>query len=154
MTLQHQFECAHVEHTEILEFLKVWEDVLNLLDSQDSDTRHRGLRLLQSLEGKIVEICSHCRQEEEDPESPLFKFAESADRGRMKDEHFRLYRANYDFRTEMQFATVSNTAELVSQGQRLLASLRGHILYEEGLLKRFEKEQLHVPEHSPELVAQ
>jgi len=150
MNLRHQFECAHVEHAEILEFLKIWEDVLNLLASEDADARHRGLRLLQNLEPKIVSICEHCRQEEDDPESPLFRFAESADRGRMKDEHFRLFRANYDFRTEMQFATVSSTADLVLQGQRLLAALRGHIVYEEGLLKRFEREQLQVPE----LVAQ
>ena len=146
MSLFEQFEHAHAEHAEILEFLKVWEDSLNLLTSNDSETRHQSLRFLQNLEPKIADICEHCRREEDDPESPLFRFAESADRGRMKDEHFRLFRANYDFRTEMQFATVSSTAELAQQGQRLLAALRGHILYEEGLLKRFEQEQLAVPE--------
>jgi len=146
MNLFDQFEHAHAEHAEILEFLKVWEEPLNSLVSLDAETRRQSLRFLQKLEPKIADICEHCRREEDDPESPLFRFAESADRGRMKDEHFRLFRANYDFRTEMQFATVSSTAELAQQGQRLLAALRGHILYEEGLLKRFEREQLAVPE--------
>jgi hypothetical protein len=146
MDLQHQFESAHKEHQEILEFLDAWEGVFQLLESADSEERLRGLRQLQGMEPKIAEICEHCRREEEDPESPLFLFAESADRGRMKDEHFRLFRANYDFRTEMQFATVSSTAELAQQGQRLLAALRGHIVYEEGLLKRFESMQLHMAE--------
>jgi hypothetical protein len=150
MDLQHQFENAHIEHEEILEFLDVWEDALKLLASDDADTRCHGLRQLQGMEQKIVEICEHCRREEDDPESPLFLFAEAADRGRMKDEHFRLCRANYEFRREMEFTTSSFTDDLVQQGQKLLTALRGHIAYEEGLLKRFEKEQLHVPE----LVAQ
>jgi hypothetical protein len=40
----------------------------------------------------------------------------------------------------MEFTTSSNTTELVLQGQRLLTALRGHIAYEEGLLRRFEHE--------------
>jgi hypothetical protein len=143
MDLQYQFESAHKEHQEILEFLDVLDGVILLLASDDSEERLDGLRKLQRMESKIAEICEHCRREEEDPESPLFLFAESADRGRMKDEHFRLFRANYDFRTEMQFATVSSTTELALQGQRLLDALRRHIVYEEGLLKRFEINQLH-----------
>ena len=144
MDLQHQFKSAHKEHEEILKFLDAWEAVIQLLGHEDSEERLRGLKQLQGMEPKIAEICEHCRREEDDPESPLFLLAEAADRGRMKDEHFRLFRANYDIRTEMQFATVSSAAELVLQGQRLLAALRGHIVYEEGLLKRFENDQLHL----------
>ncbi|HYL83561.1 MAG TPA: hypothetical protein VE263_04950 [Candidatus Angelobacter sp.] len=140
MDLQRAFESAHTEHAEILDFLNIWEDALNLLSSDDCDTRCDGLRQLQALEGKIADICEHCRKEEDDPESPLFRFAQAADRGRMKDEHFRLYRANYEFRHEMEFTTASSTAELVLQGQQLLTALRGHIAYEEGLLRRFEHE--------------
>ena len=44
----------------------------------------------------------------------------------------------------MQFATVSSTAELALQGERLLSALRRHIVYEEGLLKSFETKQLHL----------
>ncbi len=146
MDLHREFEAAHAEHADILEFLSTWEDALKLIGSDDCDTRCLGLRQLQGMEGKIVEICEHCRQEEEDPESPLFRFAESADRGRMKDEHFRLSRANYEFRREMEFTTASFTSDLVLQGQKLLSALRGHIAYEEGLLKRFEVEQVPLPE--------
>jgi hypothetical protein len=146
MDLRQEFESAHAEHQEILEFLNVWEDALKLLADDDCDTRCAGLRQLQAMESKIVDICEHCRREEEDPASPLFLFAEDADRGRMKDEHFRLYRANYEFRREMEFTTSSSTNDLVTQGQKLLSALRGHIVYEEGLLKHFEREHLELSE--------
>jgi len=138
--MDHQlaFASAHAEHAEILDFLYIWEGALNLLSSSDCDTRCSGLRQLQTLEGKIAEICDHCRREEDDPESPLFRFAETADRGRMKDEHFRLCLANYEFRKELEYTTSSSTDELLAQGRRLLTALRGHITYEEGLLRRFE----------------
>ena len=146
MDLRHEFETAHAEHEDILEFLNNWEDALKLIADDDCDTRCHGLRQLQAMESKIVEICEHCRREEEDPASPLFLFAGAADRDQLKDEHFRLYRANYEFRREMEFTTASFTSDLVLQGQRLLAALRDHIAYEEGLLKRFEAEKSHLPE--------
>ena len=146
MDLHRAFESAHAEHAEILDFLNVWEDALKLIADADCDTRCQGLRQLQAMEGKIVEVCEHCRQEEEDPESPLLRFAEAADRARIKDEHFRLYRANYEFRREMEFTTSSFTDDLVLQGQRLLKALREHIACEEELLRRFEVEQLHLAE--------
>jgi len=146
MDLHQAFEAAHTEHAEILDFLNVWENTLNLLSDPDCDVRCQGLRQLQSMEHKIVEVCEHCRQEEEDPDSPLLRFAEAADRARIKDEHFRLYRANYEFRREMEFTTSSFTDDLVLQGQRLLKALREHIACEEELLRRFEVEQLHLPE--------
>jgi hypothetical protein len=144
MDLRQEFANAHAEHDDILEFLNVWEEALKLIADDDCDTRCHGLRQLQAMESKIVEICEHCRREEEDPESPLFLFAEGADRDRLKEEHFQLYRANYEFRREMEFTTTSSTNDLVLQGQKLLTALRGHIAYEEGLLERFEKEQLHL----------
>lgn len=146
MDLRHKFETAHAEHEDILEFLNHWEDALKLIAADDCDTRCHGLRQLQAMESKIVEICEHCRREEEEPESPLFLFAGAGDHDRLKDEHFRLYRANYEFRREMEFTTASFTNDLVLQGQRLLTALRDHIAYEEGLLKHFEAEKLHLPE--------
>jgi len=142
MDLHRVFEAAHIEHAEILDFLDVWEDALKLLANNDCDTRCHGLRQLQAMEGKIAQICEHCRQEEEDPQSPLFRFADAAERARLKDEHFRLYRANYEFRREMEFTTSSFTDDLVLQGQRLLKALREHIACEEELLRRFEVEHL------------
>ena len=148
MDLHQQFEAAHAEHAEILDFLNTWEDALKLIAEKDCDVRCHGLRQLQAMEGKIVEVCEHCRKEEEDPESPLLRFADGADRARIKDEHFRLIRANYEFRREMEFTTSSFTDDLVLQGQRLLKALREHIACEEELLQRFEVE------HLPEAVAQ
>jgi hypothetical protein len=142
MNLRHELEAAHNEHEDILEFLDVWGDALKEIASDDCDTRCRGLRRLQGMEGKIVEICEHCRREEEDSDSPLFRFAHEAERNHMKDEHFRLYRANYEFRREMAFTTASFTGDLILQGEKLLAALREHIAYEENLLKRIEAEQL------------
>jgi len=141
MDLHEEFESAHREHDEILEFLEGFEKELRLLEDDDSDIRHVGLTRLRSMEERIADICEHCKREEEDPDSPLFRFAQESDRGRMKDEHFRLYRANYEFRREMEFTTISYTDDLVLLGQKLLSTLRGHILYEEGLLKRFEKDR-------------
>lgn len=144
MDLYQQFEAAHAEHADILEFLLVWEEALDLIASENSDIRCHGLRKLQAMEGKIVEIWEHCHKEEDDPDVPLFRFAEPADRDRLKEEHFRLYRANYEFRREMEYTTSSFTGDLILQGQKLLAALREHIAYEEELLRRFEHEQLHL----------
>ena len=142
MDLQHEFDTAHREHHDILEFLDHWENALSFLDSSNLDLRSEGLHQLHHMEERIAGICDHCRREEEDPDSPLFRFAQEADRGRMKDEHFRLDRANYEFRRELEYTTSSYTDDLVILGQKLLTSLRGHITYEDGLLKRFEAEQL------------
>lgn len=142
MDLHKALQEAHDEHADILEFLKIWEEALNLIASEDCDTRCTGLRHLQAMEGKIVEIWEHCHKEEDDPEEPLFQLASPADRERLKDEHFQLYRDNYEFRREMEYTTSSFTADLVMKGQRLLAELRAHIAYEEELLVRLEHEQL------------
>jgi len=149
MNLHQEFEAAHSEHADILDFLSIWEQALHLIASDDCDTRCDGLRQLQAMESKIVEIWEHCRKEEDDPHSPLFRFAQPADRERLKEEHFQLYRANYEFRREMEFTTSSFTGDLVLQGQRLLSALRDHIAYEEELLRRFE----HDPSHLVEAVA-
>jgi len=136
MDLHKEFEAAHEEHADILDFLNIWEGALNLIACDDCDTRCTGLRQLQAMEGKIVEIWEHCHKEENDPESPLFRFATPAERERMKEEHFRLYRAHYEFRREMEFTTSSFTDDLVIQGRRLLAALREHIAFEEELLHK------------------
>jgi hypothetical protein len=144
--LEQEFEAAHAEHADILDFLNIWEQALHLIASDDCDTRCHGLRQLQAMEGRIVEVWEHCHKEEDDLESPLFRFAEPADRDRLKEEHFQLYRANYEFRREMEFTTSSSTGDLVLQGQKLLAALRDHIAYEEGLLRRFEHDHLQLAE--------
>jgi hypothetical protein len=141
MDLHQVFETAHTEHSDILDFLKIWEDALSLIASENFDERCLGLRRLHLMETNIASICNHCRQEELDPESPLFRFADAEDRSRLKDEHFRLYRANYEFRKEMELTTSSFTRELSLLGQKLLDALRDHIAYEERLLKDFEFEQ-------------
>jgi hypothetical protein len=143
MDLHQEFESAHAEHADILEFLNTWEDALRLIGSEDYDTRCHGLRRLQAMEGKIVEIWEHCHKEEDDADSPLFRFAQAADLERLREEHFQLYRANYDFRREMEFTTSSFTGDLVLQGQRLLTALRNHIAFEEELLQHFEHDSLH-----------
>ena len=142
MDLHKAFREAHEEHTDILEFLNIWEEALNLIASEDCDTRCTGLRQLQAMEGKIVEIWEHCHKEEAEPDSPLFHFASPPDRERLKEEHFQLYRDNYEFRREMEYTTSSNTGDLVLKGQQLLAELRVHIAYEEELLRRLEHAQL------------
>lgn len=146
MDLHQEFESAHAEHAEILDFLKIWEDVLKLVASDDFDARCLGLQELQAMEGHIAEICEHCRREEQDPESPLFRFAGAEDRSRLKDEHFRLHQANYEFRRELVFTTSTFSSELIPQGQKLLDALRGHIAYEERLLRGFELDHLRLPE--------
>lgn len=141
MDLHRAFQEAHEEHADILEFLTIWEEALQVAASDDCDTRCTGLRQLQAMESKIVEIWEHCHKEEDDTEAPLFRFASPADRARLKDEHFQLYRDNYEFRREMEFTTSSSTEELVLNGQKLLSELRAHIAFEEDLLKRLEHQQ-------------
>jgi hypothetical protein len=146
MDLHQEFESAHAEHAEILKFLKLWEGALKLVAGDDLDARCLGLEQLQAMEGEIAEICEHCRKEEEDPESPLFRFADAEDRSRLKDEHFRLYQANYQFRREMALTTSTFSSELVPQGEKLLDALRDHIDFEERLLRGFEFDHLRLPE--------
>lgn len=141
MDLHKAFKEAHEEHADILEFLETWEETLQLIASKDCATRDTGLRQLHAMESKIVEIWEHCHKEEDDAEAPLFRFASPADRERLKEEHFQLYRDNYEFRREMEFTKSSFTPDLVSKGQKLLAELRAHIAFEEDLLKRLEHEQ-------------
>jgi hypothetical protein len=141
MDLQSELVNAHKEHEEILGFLAAWENTLDQAASEDYEIRLRGLRQLQGMEGNIAAICDHC-QEEETSGSPLFVFTADAERTRLKDEHFQLHRANYEFRQEMEFTTASHTEDLCSQGRSLLAALRQHIAYEEELLKRIEADQL------------
>lgn len=146
MELRQKFEAAHTEHAEILEFLNIWEKALDLIANEDCDARCMGLRQLQRLEERIAGVCEHCRKEEEDPESLLSRFTPKAEQQRLKEEHAMLERANFEFRREMEFTTSSHTEELALQGQGLLAALRGHIAYEEELLRRFEENHLHPPE--------
>lgn len=141
MDLHQEFEAAHAEHADILDFLNIWEEALNLIANDDCDIRCTGLRHLQAMESKIVEIWEHCHKEEDEPDSPLFRFASPPDRERLKDEHFQLYRDNYEFRREMEFTTSSFTGDLVLKGQKLLEELRAHIAFEEELLRRLEHEQ-------------
>jgi hypothetical protein len=146
MDLHREFEAAHAEHVDILEFLNEWEGALRLIASDDCETRCHGLLELRAMEGKIVEVWEHCHKEEDNPDSPLFRFAQPADLQRLREEHFRLYRANYDFRREMEFTWSSVTGDLVLLGQRLLSALRDHIAYEEELLRRFEHDPPHLEE--------
>lgn len=141
MDLHRAFQEAHEEHADILDFLNIWEEALQLVASEDCDTRCTGLRHLQEMEGKIVEIWEHCHKEEDDAEEPLFRLASPPEVERLKDEHFQLYRDNYEFRREMEFTTSSSTADLVQKGQKLLGELREHIAFEEELLRRLEREQ-------------
>jgi hypothetical protein len=141
MDLHQEFETAHREHQDILEFLTVWEHALKLLESDNLDLRCEALHQLQKMEQRIAGICDHCRREEEDPDSPLFRFAQESDRDRLKDEHFHLHQANYQFRKEMEFTTTSDTSDLVFLGHELLSALRSHVAFEDGLLERFKAEQ-------------
>jgi hypothetical protein len=141
MDLHRALQEAHEEHADILDFLNIWEEALQLAASEDCDVRCTALRQLQAMEGKIVEIWEHCHKEEDDPEEPLFRLASPPDRERLKDEHFQLYRDNYEFRREMEFTTSSFTGDLVAKGQRLLEELRSHIAFEEELLRQLAQEQ-------------
>ena len=142
MELHRAFQQAHQEHTDILEFLNIWEEALQLAASEDCERRCTALRQLHAMEGKIVEIWEHCRKEEDDPGEPLFRLASVPDRERLKDEHFQLYRDNYEFRREMEFTTSSFTGDLIQKGERLLESLRAHIAFEEELLGQLAQEQV------------
>lgn len=72
MDLPRAFQEAHREHADILEFLNIFEEVLQLAASDDCDARSTGLRQLQATEGKIVEIWEHCHKEEDAPNGAPF----------------------------------------------------------------------------------
>lgn len=146
MDIRHELEMLHKEHEEILRFLDAWEDTLVLAASDEYTIRWRGLKQLQGMTAEIAEICEHCRREEEDADSPLFLFLEDAARTQLRDEHVQLQRANYEFRHELEFTTASLTGDLCLQGRHLLAALRQHIVYEEGLLKRIADDRLSHPD--------
>jgi hypothetical protein len=138
MEVKRQLERFHKEHDEILRFLVFAEEALKRAASEDREIRCQGLGELQELEGKLTEIREHCREEEENLESPFRLYLDDAALADLEEEHALLERLTDSFRTELKLAAMPRTLELVRLGQQLLDHIRHHIAYEEGLLKQIK----------------
>ena len=141
MDLRSQLQKYRQEHDEILRFLKVWENALNLAESQQDTERRRGLADLREMEKTFERIRQHSNEEEENLESPYGLYLEDGALQKLGEEHELLIRWNSDFCRELRFATIVRTDEVVALGRQLLEMLRHHIVYEEGLLKQIQDEK-------------
>ncbi len=140
MDLRYQLEFYRKEHDEILLFLKEWEDALNLAAGTGEAAPGQALQHLREMEPKLLEIRQHCREEEQNVESPSQIYLDDAALKRLRQEHETLEQLSDGYRGELKrLATPPPTDALVSMGRRLLAGLRRHIAYEEGLLKQIEE---------------
>jgi hemerythrin-like domain-containing protein len=135
MNLHQQIEHFHKEHDEILRFLKEFESALTLAGGESEKERRAGLAELGKMEQKLAEIREHCREEEQDLESPFQMYLGDFALEDLHTEHQILERRNHDFCAELTAATAPPPTEnLVSLGRRLLEHLRHHIAREELLL--------------------
>ena len=140
MDLRYQLEFYRKEHDEILRFLKEWEDALNLAAGPGEEAPCQALQHLREMEPKLLEIRQHCREEEQNVESPSQIYLDDTALKRLRQEHETLEELSDCYRSELKFVCAPPpTDDLVSIGRRLLAGLRRHIAYEEGLLKQIEE---------------
>lgn len=135
MNLRQQIEHFHKEHGEILRFLKEFEDALTLAAAESEKARRAGLAQLSKMEEKLAEIREHCREEEQNLESPFQMYLDHFALEDLHTEHEVLERRNHDFCVELTAVTAPPPTEnLVNLGRRLLEHLRHHIAREESLL--------------------
>ncbi len=139
MNLQIELAYLHKEHRDILNLIISWERSLNRLISERDEERRRGLAELREMGSKILAIQKHCRAEEEAVESPNRLYLGSTQFERLHDEHADLARLIQGVVSELRFANVDRTEEILTCGRQLAEFLRQHIAYEEGLLTEIQE---------------
>jgi hemerythrin-like domain-containing protein len=139
MNLHTQLEYFHGEHDEIHVALNAWEAALQRVGSADDAERRKGLMQLRELKEQIRRIQEHCHREEQQFESSFQMYLDGSALGRLRGEHDELARLTSSFLTELDFASVLRTGEVVARGGELIELLRKHINYEDQLLTQIEE---------------
>jgi acetyl-CoA carboxylase beta subunit len=137
MNLRTPLQHFHGEHAEIIEFLKNWEQALDLAVSADPEQRCQGLRWLREMRGRVTSIREHCREEEQSARSAFRLYLDDEMFEQLRTEHDMLERISDDYLEELEAATAPPPAErLVEIGRRLVEQLHRHIVFEEKLLEQ------------------
>jgi hypothetical protein len=137
MDLHRNIEHYREEHQQILQLLKEFDGALTLAAADTEKERRAGLAQLLEMEDKLAEIREHCREEEQNVESPFQMYLDEFALEDLHTEHDLLERHSHDFCAELLAVTAPPPTEtVVHLGRRLLEQLRFHIAREESLLKQ------------------
>lgn len=143
MTWRAKLSHFRDEHDDLLRSLQQWEEALKLVASEDCNARRVGLDALRLMEKELLELREHCHNEEHHFESPFKAYLDEKLMENLRREHELIERMTEGFRSELKIlCTPPPTDSLVSRGHELLAQLRHHIAFEEGLLKQIEEGHL------------
>lgn len=142
MELQAKIKRYRSEHDQILRFLKQWEDALLEFARADELFRTKSLAQLSEMETQLTALVRHCEEEEQELDTRSKHFLDDRALEHLHGEHEQLREltGNYKRLLRVLYATPP-TRSLVELGQQLVAHLRRHIAYEEGLLKQIEDGQ-------------
>lgn len=139
MDLQTQLHGFRKEHDTILAFLSRFQHALLLAHGPADEQRRSGLTQLCAMQARLRRIREHCREEEQNVQSAFSRFLEESDLDALRREHDLLDQLLEIFLAELKLAaTPAPTRDMCAAGQDLLARLRHHIAFEEGLLKQIE----------------
>jgi iron-sulfur cluster repair protein YtfE (RIC family) len=140
--LQSKIKRYRSEHDQILRFLKQWEEALLEFARADALFRTKSLAQLSEMETQLTALVRHCQEEEEEFDARSQHLLDDRAMEHLQNEHEQLREltGNYKRLLRVLYATPP-TRSLVELGQQLVAHLRRHIAYEEGLLKQIEDGQ-------------
>jgi hemerythrin-like domain-containing protein len=140
--LQSKIKRYRTEHDQILRFLKQWEEALLEFARADELFRSKSLAELSEMETQLTALVCHCQEEEQELDARSKDLLDDRALEHLQGEHEQLREltGNYKRLLRVLYATPP-TRSLVELGQQLVAHLRRHIAYEEGLLKQIEDGQ-------------
>jgi len=137
MELQTKIKRYRSEHDQTLRFLKQWEEALQAAARADQEFRNIGLARLCEMETQLTALVRHCEEEEQEFDDRAIEH--------LQDEHAQLQELTGSYKRLLRvLCTTPATRSLVELGQQLVAQLRRHIAYEEGLLKQIEDGQARI----------
>ena len=139
MALRHRITYLRKEHQELVNLADRIEKALTLASGKDFSRLEHGLAQLRALEHGFAGIVEHCHSEDRIVESTFHHYLNKSERLRLDEEHGKIVRALAEFREELRFATVDRTMAMIIPGMDLVQQLRGHVVFEEGLLDRIAR---------------
>lgn len=145
MELQTKIKRYRSEHDQTLRFLKQWEEALQAAARADQEFRNIGLARLCEMETQLTALVRHCEEEEQEFDAPSRHYLDDRAIEHLQDEHAQLQELTGSYKRLLRvLCTTPATRSLVELGQQLVAQLRRHIAYEEGLLKQIEDGQARI----------
>lgn len=127
------------EHQDFLDFLTLWDEVLEQTASKDPEECVRGLNHLRELQPNMKALRNHCTTEESKVESPYHEYLEAGQFERLTKERLDLSRMIENLTSELRFATLYQTDRAIVAGREVSALARKHIQFGEELLQEIER---------------